>query len=511
MQPHPIVLLILDGWGHRLDTQYNAIAQANTPTWDTLLNTCPFTELSASGLDVGLPQGQMGNSEVGHVTMGAGRVIYQDLTRINQAIEKGDFTKNETLLKNLQTIKKNQTTLHILGLVSDGGVHSHIHHIKALIKLANQLKLSKIVVHAFLDGRDTPPKSAEIYLNDLNDCCEREGAIIGSIMGRFYAMDRDNRWERIEAAYNALTQGKASYEAESVLSALKMAYERNETDEFVSPTLIKKLKTDNNIILDNDLLIFMNFRSDRARELSHAFLDQTFSHFPRQRIQLSNFLSLTEYDKNLPSTIIFPPTPLNNMLGEYLQNQNLKQLRIAETEKYAHVTFFFNGGIEKLYEGEDRILIDSPKVATYDLVPGMSAIEITDKLCPLILDKKYDVIICNFANADMVGHTGNFKATVLAIEVLDGCLARIMNALKSVNGAALITADHGNAECMFDEKSHQAHTAHTLEQVPFVYVGPTPLSITPNKKGALADIAPTIIHLLGLKPPLEMTGHSLLE
>lgn len=532
MPNKPLALIILDGWGYREAQEYNAIAKAKTPHWDKLWRSYPHCTLSGSGLDVGLPEGQMGNSEVGHLTMGAGRRTYQDLTRISEAIKEGSFFQNPIL----KAAFHNPAALHILGLLSPGGVHSHENHIYALIEYAKQNGVKQIYLHCFLDGRDTPPQSAETSLLALEKYCHGfEGVKIASIVGRYYAMDRDKRYERTEQAYQLLVEGKAPYYASSAIEALKNAYNRGETDEFVAPTFITAITTiteqpienqsfkmpssaDSKSVLallpgtikDNDVVIFMNFRSDRARQLSYALSDPNFHGFKRSIFpKLAAFVTLTEYAKDIKAEVAFPVPKLHNMLGEFLQAENLRQLRIAETEKYAHVTFFFNGGREKPFIGEERILVPSKRVATYDLLPEMSAIEVTDKLVEAILHGNYDVIICNFANADMVGHTGNFVATVNAIEVLDICLARITEALQKVGGEALITADHGNAEYMFDAHTKQPHTAHTESRVPFIYIG-RPAECIYND-GVLADIAPTMITLLGLKKPKEMTGRSLIE
>lgn len=501
MSPKPIALIILDGWGCSASSEFNAIAAAKTPVWDKLWQECPHTTLSGSGLSVGLPDDQMGNSEVGHLTMGAGRVLMSDLVRISNAITNKSFSENPVLLEALLKAKQPGRTLHILGLLSPGGVHSHEEHIQALIQLAKEKGVANIVTHAFLDGRDTPPQSAKASLVALAKVCQ-----IGSISGRYYAMDRDKRWERTKSVYELLTENKAAWTFSSALEALNAAYLRGETDEFVTPTLIIPPTP----ILDDDVVIFMNFRADRARQISFALTDPEFSGFQRNVMpKLSAFVTLTEYASNLKAKIAFPPESLNNTLGEYLQNQHYTQLRIAETEKYAHVTFFFNGGRELPFEGEDRVLVPSHKAATYDLAPEMSAFELTEKLVTAIREKKYDVIICNYANADMVGHTGNFPATVQAIEALDTCLGKVLEALKSVGGEAIITADHGNAEMMFDPTTHQPHTAHTLAQVPFIYVG-RPAKIT-HQQGTLSDIAPTVITLLGKSKPSEMTGNALIS
>lgn len=500
MTTQPIALIILDGFGCNASPKFNAISKANTPVWDSLLREYPHTTLAASGLAVGLPDNQMGNSEVGHLTIGAGRVQLSDLMTISTAIDNGSFKQNPVLIDALEKAKKSRRTLHILGLLSLGGVHSHEAHIHALIDLAKEKRLENILVHAFLDGRDTPPKSAKASLERLEKICR-----VGSISGRYYAMDRDKRWERTKVAYELLTENKTAFSFNSALDALEAAYNRGETDEFVQPTIVSPGVP----IVDNDIVIFMNFRSDRARQLSTALTDPIFSGFTQCVFpKLAEFVTLTEYASTIPAKIAFPPKPLNNTLGEYLQNHHYKQLRMAETEKYAHVTFFFNGGREILFEGEDRILVPSQKVATYDRAPEMSAFELTEKLINAIHEKKYEVIICNYANADMVGHTGNFEATVRAIEALDVCLGKVLSALKTTGCEAIITADHGNAEMMFDETTHQPHTAHTLARVPFIYIG-RPASIR-HEKGTLADVAPTIIHLLEQPKPTEMTGNTII-
>ncbi len=510
MKPNPIVLIILDGWGSGEPSAINAITSAKTPTWNKLLATCPNTTLSASGLDVGLPNHQMGNSEVGHLTIGAGRVILQDLTRISQAIENGSFDQNPILTDVLQKIANTPRSLHILGLLSPGGVHSHEEHIHALVRLAANKKVANIFIHAILDGRDTPPESAKASLQALQKVCHAlpssSHARIASLCGRYYAMDRDQRYERTQRFYECLTEGNAPWFYTSATEALIAAYARGETDEFVTPTILSPMAP----IVDQDAVIFMNFRSDRARQLSYALSDPNFTGFARTvRPTLSAFATLTEYASTLPAKVIFPPEPLHNMLGEYYESNRMRQLRMAETEKYAHVTFFLNGGREQPFEGEDRILVPSPKVATYDLSPKMSAVELTEQLVTAIQKKSHEVIICNYANADMVGHTGNFQATVAAIETLDACLEKVITALQTVGGEAVITADHGNAEMMFDDTTHQPHTAHTTRRVPFVYVG-RPATIT-ETTGTLRDVAPTLLALQGLTKPTEMTGNALLQ
>ncbi len=506
----PVVLLILDGWGYRPNGEGNAINAAKTPVWDSLVKNCPSTTISGCGEDVGLPEGQMGNSEVGHLTMGAGRVIYQELTLITKNIQNGQFFQNTVLLNAFARAKKTNKAVHILGLLSQGGVHSHEDHIFAALEMAKQNQVTSVYVHAFLDGRDTPPKSAKPSLEKLQTHLAKTGGSLASISGRYYAMDRDKRHERVKLAYDALVHGNAPFQATSGITGLEAAYDRGETDEFVKPTLISTAGKSPITINDGDIVIYMNFRADRARALSEALTNPDFKSFDRGHFPiLGEFVSLTEYDKNLNASIAFPAKEHRNVLGEYLQHCHLKQLHLAETEKYAHVTFFFNGGIETPFQGEERILIPSPKVATYDEKPEMSAYELTQALTKSILEQKFDFIVCNYANADMVGHTGNFDATIKAIEVLDECLGKIISALERVGGEVLITSDHGNAECMIDTDSGQPHTAHTLSLVPLVYVGKRKVHFT-SENGTLSDIAPTLLHLMGLPQPPEMTGHSLL-
>ncbi len=503
-RPKPFVLIILDGWGQRDDPKNNAIAAARKPCWDSLWKENAHTLLSGSGKCVGLPSGQMGNSEVGHMNMGAGRIIHQDLTRIDLAIENGEFFKNPVLCTALAQAREKKKALHILGLLSPGGVHSHEKHIQALMKMAAEQQVPQVYLHAFLDGRDTPPRSALPSLEALaKECQDLHCGQLASLIGRYYAMDRDKRWERVQKAYELLTEGKADAEAKNAAEALKLAYARQENDEFVQATLLGPAKPA--VIQDGDVVVFMNFRADRARQLTQAFIGPHFKGFHRNKWpQLSAFVTLTEYDKNFSTQAAFPPVTLRHILAEYLSEQGLRQLRIAETEKYAHVTYFFNGGREKPFPGEDRVLIPSPKVATYDLKPEMSAPALTDRLVQEIRQQNYDVIICNYANPDMVGHSGNFAATVQAIEVIDTCLGRVVEALKEVGGEALITSDHGNAELMFDEGTQQAHTAHTHELVPVLYVGRP--AVAAKKQGILADLAPTLLSLMGFTPPPEMTG-----
>ncbi len=503
----PLVLMILDGWGYNESDKHNAIAQANTPQWDEWWETCPHILLQASGLPVGLPDEQMGNSEVGHMHIGAGRIIQQDFTRINESIKNGEFANNpifDTMLKNL---KKSEKSLHIMGLFSPGGVHSHEEHLFSLLDLCHKKQFSSVHLHLFLDGRDTPPQSVLHSIERLNNELKRNPVgTISSISGRYYAMDRDKRWERLTPVFNLLTQAQSEHHFNDAESAINSYYQQKISDEFIPPTLIGPPKA----VEDGDGILFFNFRADRARQLTAAFVDPSFEGFTRAvRPQLSYFITMTQYDKNLPTTMAYPPIPLNNTLGEVLSAHGLTQLRIAETEKYAHVTFFFNGGNEQVFNKEDRILIPSPKIATYDLQPEMSAPELTHNLVDAINRQAYDVIICNYANADMVGHSGNFDATVKAIECLDECMHQVWQALAKQGGKLLITADHGNAEEMYDDTTLQAHTAHTSEPVPFLYVGGD-WHFT-RSEGSLIDIAPTLLTLLGLNPPKEMTGHVLLE
>lgn len=506
----PLVLLILDGWGYREETDNNAIAQANTPVMDRLWQEYPHSLISGSGLDVGLPDGQMGNSEVGHVNLGSGRVVYQDFTRITKAIADGDFYTNPVLLNAVQTAKQQQKAIHIMGLLSPGGVHSHEDHLLAMVKLAEQQHAGPIYLHAFLDGRDTPPRSAKASLEKVQAHFARTGSgQIASVIGRYYAMDRDKRWDRVQQAYDLLTLGKAQYQAKDALSALEMAYQRDENDEFVKATAILDAAGQPVQMRDGDALIFMNFRADRARQFSRAFINDDFDGFSRSsRPALSSFVMLTEYAADIKAPCAYPPESLNNVLGEWLAKHHKTQLRISETEKYAHVTFFFSGGKEALFDGEKRILVDSPKVATYDLQPEMSSTELTDKLVDAIHSGEFDVIICNYPNGDMVGHTGVMSAAVKAVEAVDHCIGRVVGALQQVGGECLITADHGNAEMMQDTDSGQAHTAHTSGPVPLIYVG-RPATVTTG--GILSDIAPTMLHLMGMPIPEEMTGKVLMQ
>ena len=508
----PTVLIILDGWGYREDTRDNAIASASTPVWDRLWAQAPHTLISASGVDVGLPAGQMGNSEVGHMSLGSGRVVYQNISRIDKAIADGDFDRNPQYTDAIDRANRVDGAVHIFGLLSPGGVHSHEDQIIAAVKLAASRGSKKVFLHAFLDGRDTPPRSASQSLQKLSELLEElDCGRIATIIGRYYAMDRDNRWDRIETAYRLLTQGEANYSATSALDGLQAAYDREENDEFVKATVIKASGDEPALVAENDAVLFMNFRSDRARQLTRAFVDPEFDKFERAAAHnATDFVTTTEYAADIIAPVAFPTIALDNVLGDHLAQLGKTQLRIAETEKYAHVTFFFSGGQEALFEGEERIMIPSPDVATYDLQPEMSAPELTDQLIAAIRSSKFDLIVCNYANGDMVGHTGNFEAAVKAVEALDVCLGRVEAALLEVDGQALVTADHGNCEQMEDYISGQVHTQHTTESVPLVYVGNRRLQLDPEG-GILADIAPTLLTLLDLPQPMEMTGRNLSE
>jgi len=511
MKVTPVLLIILDGFGHREACEDNAICQARKPHWNMLWQIYPHTTIDASEKWVGLPKDQMGNSEVGHMNIGAGRVVYQDYTRIDRAIETGEFFANPVLVKAVDTARQDGRALHILGLVSPGGVHSHESQIYAMLDLAARAGAQRVYVHAFLDGRDTPPRSAGPSLAALDEKCRQLGnARIASICGRYYAMDRDKRWERVAAAYDLITQGKASFRASSAVAGLRMAYERDESDEFVKATAIVPEGSEPLRMNDGDAVIFMNFRADRARQLTRALTEPGFDGFRREVVpHLGYYCTLTSYGedfRHLPAA--FPPQSVSNGFGEYISRLGLRQLRIAETEKYAHVTYFFNGGIEQPYPGEDRILVPSPKVATYDLKPEMSAYEVTDRLVQAIRRRQYDAIVCNYANGDMVGHTGNLAAATRAVEVLDGCIGTVVTAMRETGGEVLITADHGNAEMMRDAATGQAHTAHTLNVVPLLYIG---RKARIAERGALQDIAPTLLTMMGLEQPAEMTGKPLIR
>ncbi len=498
--------MILDGWGYQEEKQYNAIAAAKTPQWDKWWQTYPHILLDACGKSVGLPDLQMGNSEVGHMHIGAGRVIHQDFTRINEAIDVGQFAANPTLVNAILDMKHANKALHVMGLLSPGGVHSHENHLFAFLALCHELNFNQVYLHLFLDGRDTPPQSALNSILALNACLANYPvATIASITGRYFAMDRDKRWERLAPVYQLLTEAKANRTFPDANTAIRSFYKEQKYDEFIPPTLIGAGRR----IENGDSIFFFNFRADRARQLTQAFIDSDFHFFQRTaKPVLAHFISMTSYAKNLPTEIAFPPAPLRNTFGEVIADQGLSQLRIAETEKYAHVTFFFNGGSEQVFPNEDRILIPSPKIATYDLLPEMSAPALTQALVDSIHSEAYDVIICNYANADMVGHTGDFNATVQAIECLDRCMQQVGQAVADKQGALLITADHGNAEMMFDPANNQAYTAHTCQPVPLLFVGEG--WHFKETQGSLIDIAPTLLAWLELGKPQEMTGQPLL-
>jgi len=508
--PKPMLLLILDGWGYSESSESNAVAAAKKPNWDKLWHDYPHTLVRGSGAEVGLPADQMGNSEVGHLNLGAGRVVYQEFTRVSRAIKTGSFFNNQTLTNAADLAIETGKSMHILGLLSPGGVHSHEEHIHAMVKLAVERGVKSVYLHAFLDGRDTPPKSAESSISAMQAVFDELGSgCFASVIGRYYAMDRDHRWPRIEASYDVITKGKAEFSASTAADALAQAYARDETDEFVQATAIHANGEKPVSIDKGDVMVFMNFRSDRARQITRPFIEADFDGFERSsKVALGSFVSLTEYKDDFDVPVAYPPERLKNVFGAYLSSFGMRQLRIAETEKYAHVTFFFNGGEEHPFEGEDRILINSPDVATYDLQPEMCAPELTDRLVEAIESGTYDAIICNYANPDMVGHTGNFDATVEAIEALDVCLGRIHKALQKAGGEMLVTADHGNAEMMMGIDTGQPHTAHTINPVPLIYVG------RPGKfqmdYGALSDIAPTMLSLMSMDVPTEMNGRQLI-
>jgi 2,3-bisphosphoglycerate-independent phosphoglycerate mutase len=496
--------MILDGWGSREPAADNAISLAATPVWDNLIDTAPHCTLETSGEAVGLPNGQMGNSEVGHMNIGAGRIVYQDFTRISRAIEDGSFLSNEALCSTIDRSRAAGGTVHIMGLLSPGGVHSHDDHFIATVRMTAQRGAHRIVVHAFLDGRDTPPRSAGDSIRRMQDELDQiENASFGVISGRYYAMDRDRRWDRVKRAWDALVTADAKFTAASAEQALAAAYARDESDEFVQPTVVGNYSG----IEDADAILFINFRADRARELTQAFVEPAFAGFEARRPDLSGFVCMTEYLAGLPVAIAFPPEHLPDLFGEILARNGMRQLRIAETEKYAHVTFFFNGGEEAPFENEERILVPSPNVATYDLQPEMSAPEVARRLDEAIRSGRFDVIICNIANPDMVGHTGKLDAAIAAVEAVDRCLGVVRKALADVGGELLVTADHGNVEQMSDPASGQSHTAHTTNPVPLVFLG-RPARI--GRDGSLRDIAPTMLHLLGLPQPAAMTGQPLL-
>lgn len=518
-RPKPMVLIILDGFGESKETAHNAIKLANTPTLDQLWLHYPHTLLDASGSAVGLPEGQMGNSEVGHLHIGSGRKVPQYLTQINQAISNGDFFKNSVFIDDaIKKAKQHNKAVHIIGLLSPGGIHSRDTQIAAMIELLHLRGVKKKYLHAILDGRDTPPKSALSFIKKINKqfisyaqspSNRTTQGKIASLIGRYYGMDRDKHWSRTQKAYDLLTKGIATYHATTAEEGLTLAYKKGETDEFIKPISIHPNGGEGLTVQDGDVIVFMNFRPDRARQLTHAFVDNPFTAFERTITpKLASFVTLTTYEKNLNLPVAFPPMKLPNTLGEYLSHLGLRQLRIAETEKYPHITYFLNGGQEVPFTGEDRILIPSPQITTYDLQPEMSAEEVTDKLIEMIKNGDYDFIVCNFANPDMVGHTGNEAATKIAIHTIDNCLKRILEALQLTNGEALITADHGNAEKMFDDTIKQPHTAHTCNLVPLIYIGRK--AQFHKGIGALDDVAPTLLFLIGLKKPFEMTGRNLI-
>ena len=510
MSKKPVVLMILDGYGLNEKTEHNAVAEGKTPVVDGLMKEYPFVKGNASGMAVGLPDGQMGNSEVGHLNMGAGRIVYQELTRITKEIQDGTFFENPALVKAMENCKANDSALHAFGLLSDGGVHSHNTHLYGLLEMAKRFGLSKVYVHAFLDGRDTPPASGKGFVEDLEAEMKKIGVgQVASVCGRYYAMDRDNNYDRVQLAYSALTQGVGDT-CDSAPQGIQDSYDKEVTDEFVKPTVVMKDGKPVATIQDKDSVVFFNFRPDRAREITRAFCDDDFKGFDRKRLELT-FVCFSDYDPTIPNKeVAFHKIAVTNTFGEWLAAQGMKQARIAETEKYAHVTFFFNGGVEEPNEGEDRILVNSPKdVATYDLKPQMSAYEVCDKLCEAITSDKYDVIIINFANPDMVGHTGVEEAAIKAVEAVDECVGRAVEAIRSVDGTMFICADHGNAEQLVDYETGAPFTAHTTNPVPFILVNYDP-AYTLREGGCLADIVPTLIEIMGKEQPVEMTGKSLL-
>ncbi len=510
MSKKPVVLMILDGYGLNDNCEHNAVCEAKTPIMDQLMSQCPFVKGNASGLAVGLPDGQMGNSEVGHLNMGAGRIVYQELTRITKSIADGDFFEVPEFLQAVENCKKNGSALHMWGLVSDGGVHSHIGHIYGLLELAKRSGLEKVYVHCFLDGRDTPPASGKSFVEALEAKMKELGVgKVASVAGRYFAMDRDNRWDRVERAYRALTKGEGNH-AESATAGIQASYDAKVYDEFVEPLVVTEGGKPLATVSDNDSVIFFNFRPDRAREMTRAFCDDDFKGFERDRRINLTFVCFTNYDETIKNKIVaFKKESISNTFGEFLAQNNLTQARIAETEKYAHVTFFFNGGVEEPNKGEERILVPSPKVATYDLQPEMSASIVCEKLTDAIRSSKYDVVIVNFANPDMVGHTGIEPAAIKAIETVDECVGKVVDAIKETDGVLFICADHGNAEQLLDYETGEPFTAHTTNPVPFILVNADP-SYKLREGGCLADIAPTLIELMGMQQPKEMTGKSLL-
>ncbi len=501
------LLLILDGWGYSKTTKNNAIALANTSVWDKLNQTFPHSLIHTSGKDVGLPGKQMGNSEVGHLNLGAGRIVKQDFTRIYNELQNGDFFRNPILRNSLEYANDNNKAIHIMGLLSDGGVHSHEEQIHAMLEMTHRQGCKNVYLHIFTDGRDCAQKSAKKYIKKLESKMKElnTGEIV-SLIGRYFSMDRDNRWSRIRYAYELIAKGKAKFLAKSALNAIELAYARGETDEFIQSTSIKAPTS----IKKGDVLILMNYRADRARQITCAFTDEYFQGFSRGTFVPTQFVCLTEYKKDFNLPVAYPSSKLNNVLGKYLSNLGMTQLRIAETEKYAHVTFFLNGGIEQAFNGEERVLIPSPDVATYDLQPEMSAFELTDALVENIESQKYDLIICNFANTDMVGHSGKLDATIKAVEAVDTCLGIIYKAMFAIGGEMLITADHGNAEQMINPQTNEVHTAHTNNPVPLIFVSNRKADIMKPGKGALSDIAPTLLAMMDIEKPDEMTGNSLL-
>ena len=507
MKKRPVLLAILDGYGKSELTEGNAIYAAKTPRMDEISKVNPSTVIHASGMDVGLPEGQMGNSEVGHTNIGAGRIVYQELTRITKSIDDGDFFANEELVNACENCVKNGSDLHIMGLLSDGGVHSHIKHLFAIIELAKKKNVNNVYVHCFLDGRDVSPTSGIDFAKMLvSKIRELEFGEIATVMGRFYAMDRDNRWERVKKAYDAIVKGEGEY-SDSIVTAIEKSYNADVTDEFVVPTVITSAGKPNGTLKANDSVVFFNFRPDRAREITRTIVDPDFDGFEREFFE-TYYVCMTQYDANMPNVhIAFKPQKLTNTLGEIVSKLGLKQLRIAETEKYAHVTFFFNGGVEKVYEGEDRILVNSPKVATYDMQPEMSAYEVTEKLLDAIDEDKYDVIILNFANCDMVGHTGDMNAAIKAVEAVDECIGKVYDKVLEKDGVILITADHGNAEQMIDPETKSVFTAHSTNVVPLIISGIGDVEL---KSGRLADLAPTMLDIMNIDAPDDMTGESLI-
>jgi len=507
----PTVLMILDGYGLSHNPKGNAIYEAKTPVMDQLMKEYPFVSGYASGLEVGLPEGQMGNSEVGHLNIGAGRIVYQDLTKITKSIKDGDFFENRALLKACDNVKANHSNLHLFGLVSDGGVHSHNEHIYGLLELAKKQGIKRVYVHCFLDGRDTPPASGKEYVGQLEEKMKEIGVgEVATVMGRYYAMDRDNRWERVVQAYNALTKGEGN-KASTATAGIQASYDEEVNDEFVKPIVVMKEEKPVATIKEGDSVIFFNFRPDRAREITRAFCDDSFDHFDRGPRIKTTYVCFTDYDETIANKeVAFAKDEITHTFGEVLVAHKLSQLRLAETEKYAHVTFFFSGGVETPVAGEDRILVDSPKVATYDLQPEMSAYEVRDNLVKCIESDKYDVIVINFANPDMVGHTGVESAAIKAIEAIDECVGDAVSAIKKVDGQMFICADHGNAEQMIDEETGEPFTAHTTNPVPFILVNADP-KYKLREGGKLADIAPTLLELIGVEQPSKMTGKSLLS